>query len=88
MSQLFPKAKSVRRNVKVELDLYNYATTADLKKATGVHTSNFTKKAGLASCNWDTDKLDTDKLKTVPVDWGYLSNVVNNDVVKKTDIIN
>ena len=74
--------------MKVELDLCNYATIADLKKATGVHTSNFTKKAGLVCCNWDTHKLGTDKLKTVPVDWGYLSNVVNNDVVKKTDIIN
>ena len=54
--------------MKVELDLCNYATIADLKKATGVHTSNFTKKAGLVCCNWDTDKLGTDKLKTVPVD--------------------
>ena len=54
--------------MKVELDLCNYATIADLKKATGVHTSNFTKKAGLVCCNWDTHKLGTDKLKTVPVD--------------------
>ena len=68
MSHFFPKKKSVRRNVKVELDLCNYATIADLKKATGVHTSNFTKNAGLVCCNWDTDKLGTDKLKTVPVD--------------------
>ena len=31
------------------------------------------------------DKLDIDKLATVPVDLSKLSNVVRNDVVKKTD---
>ena len=30
------------------------------------------------------DKIDTDKLKTVPDDLAKLSNVVKNDVVKKT----
>ena len=30
------------------------------------------------------DKIDVDELKTVPVDLSKLSNVVNNDVVKKT----
>ena len=32
MSEHFPKPKSSRENVKVELDLSNYATKADLKK--------------------------------------------------------
>ena len=39
MSEYFPKPKSLRANVKVELDLSNYATKADLKNATGVDTS-------------------------------------------------
>ena len=30
------------------------------------------------------DKIDVGKLKTVPVDLSKLSNVVNNDVAKKT----
>ena len=30
------------------------------------------------------EKLDNGKLKTVPIDLSKLSNVVNNDVVKKT----
>ena len=30
------------------------------------------------------DKIDVDKLKSGPVDLNKLSNVVNNDVVKKT----
>ena len=38
-------------NVKVELDLSNYATKADLKNATGVDTFEFAKKVALASLN-------------------------------------
>ena len=30
------------------------------------------------------DKIDTERLETVPVDLSELSNVVNNDVVKET----
>ena len=36
MSQYFPKLNSLGANVKVELDLSNYATKAGLKNATGV----------------------------------------------------
>ena len=36
MSQYFPKLNSLGANVKVELDLSNYVTKADLKNATGV----------------------------------------------------
>ena len=44
MSEYFPKPKSLGANVKVELDLSNYATKADLKDETGVDTSDFDKK--------------------------------------------
>ena len=47
-------------NVKVELDLSNYATKADLKNATGVDTSKFAKKADLASWKSKVDELDID----------------------------
>ena len=33
----------------------------------------------------EVDKIDVDKLKTTPTDLAKLSNVVKNDVVKKTD---
>ena len=33
MSEYFSKPKSSAGNVKVELDLYNYATKADIKNA-------------------------------------------------------
>ena len=41
MSDYFPKLKSLGTNVKVELDLSNYATKVDLKNATRVDTSSF-----------------------------------------------
>ena len=43
MSEYFPKPKSLGANVKVELDISNYATKADLKNATSVETSDFAK---------------------------------------------
>ena len=39
MNKYFPKPKSLAANVKVELDLSNYAIKADLKNATGTDTS-------------------------------------------------
>ena len=36
ISENFPEQKFYRENVKVELDLSNYATKTDLKNATGV----------------------------------------------------
>ena len=39
----------------------------------------------MAALKTEVDKIDTDKLKTVPNDLAKLSNVVKNDVVKKTD---
>ena len=52
---------------------------------TYVDVSAFVSKTNLAALKTEVDKIDADKLKTVPVDLAKLSNVVNNDVVKKTD---
>ena len=41
-------------------------------------------KTNLAALKSKVDKIDTDKLKKVPADLAKLSNVVKNDVVKKT----
>ena len=41
MSEYFPKRNSLEANVKVELDVSNYATKADLRNASGVDTSFF-----------------------------------------------
>ena len=47
--------------------------------------SSFASKTNLASLKTGVDKIDVDKLKTAPVDLAKLSNVVKNDVVKKTE---
>ena len=73
---------NLNQNVRVELDLSNYATEADFKKNNFYDTLDFTKKVDLASLKSDGDELDIDKLKTVPVDLRKLSNVINN-VLKK-----
>ena len=44
MSEYFAKPKSVGANVKVELDLYKYATKLYLKSATDIDISYFAKK--------------------------------------------
>ena len=85
MSQYFPSYRSPEGNIKVELDLSNYATKTDLKNVTHVDVSSFASKTNLASLKTEVDKIDADKSKTVPVDLDKLSNVVKNDVVKKTE---
>ena len=44
MSELFPKPKYLRANVKVVVDLSNYASNVDSKNRTSVNTSDFDKK--------------------------------------------
>ena len=81
MSEYFPEPKSFGRRMKVELDLSNYATKADLKNATGVDTSKFAKKVDLANLKSNVDKLVIDKLKNVP------SNLINlKSKVDKSDV--
>ena len=72
-------------NIKVELDLSNYATKDDVKNITHIDASGFASKTNLAALKTEVDKIDTNKSKTVPNDLAKLGNVVKNDVVKKTD---
>ena len=81
----YPPYSNSSNNIKVKLDLVNYATKTDLKNITHADVSSFASKTNLASLKTEVDKIDTDKLKTVPADLAKLSNVVKNDVVKKTD---
>ena len=84
MSTYYPPYKSSDQNVKVELDLTNYATKTDLKNITHVDVSSFASKTDLAALKTELDKIDVDKLKTKPVDLAKLTNAVENDLVKKT----
>ena len=81
----YPPYKSSSNNIKVELDLSNYATKDDVKNITHVDVSSYATKTNLAGLKTEVDKIDVDKLKTVPDDLAKLSNVVKNEVVKKTD---
>ena len=86
MSQYFPPYNSSIENIKVDLDLNlaNYTTKDDAKNITHVDVSGFASKTNLAALKTEVDKIDIDKLKTTPDDLAKLSNVVKNDVVKKT----
>ena len=81
----YPSYKSSSNNIKVELGLTNYATKTDLNNITHVDVSSFASKTNLAALKTKVDKIDIDKLNTVPVDIAKLTNVVKNEVVKKTD---
>ena len=74
MSKYFPEPKSSTGRVKVELDLCNYATKADLKNATGVDRSKFAKKIDLVNLKSNVDKLDIDKFKNVPTNLNNLKS--------------
>ena len=84
MSQYIPKPfRSLGGNIKVKVDLSNYATKTDLKIVTHVDTSGFALKINLANLKTEVDELDIEKLAPVPVDLSKLTDVVKNDVVKK-----
>ena len=85
MSQYFPPYRSHGDDIKVELDLSNYAIKTDLKNVTHVDVRSFASKTNLASLKTEFDKIDADKLKTIPVDLAKSSNVVKNDCVNKTE---
>ena len=77
MSEYFPKPKSLEANVKVELDLSNYATKADLKNAIVLAILDFAKETDLANLKSNVNKLDIDKLKNVPSNLSYLKSKVD-----------
>ena len=85
MSEYYPKPyKQFGKNINVKVNLSNYATKADIKNISHVDTSSFALKTNLANLKTEVDNLDIDKLVPVPIDLSKLSDVVKNDVVKKT----
>ena len=65
------------------MDLSNYATKANIKKATGFDTSNFTKETVLTNLKSDVDKLDIEKVKNVPSNSSFLKSKVDKLCVDK-----
>ena len=76
--------RSLEGNINVKVDLSNYAIKTDLKNATHIDTSSFALKTYLANLKTEVDKWDICKLAPVPVDLSKVSDVLKNDVVKKT----
>ena len=64
-------------DINVKVDLSNYATKTDLKNVSHVDVSSFVSKTNLARLKTQADEIDVDLAK--------LSNVVENDVDKKTE---
>ena len=108
MSQDFPKPyEPFGGDINVKIDLSNYATKDDIKNITHVDTSSFALKTNVANLKTEVDKLDIDKLRSlpnnlsnlktkvdkldvnklapVPADLSKFSNIVNNEVAKKTE---
>ena len=86
MSQYFPKPyEPFGGDINVKVDLSNYVTKSDLKNISHIDVSSYALKSNLASLKTEVDKLDIDKLTLVPIDLAKLSDVVKNDVIKKTE---
>ena len=82
MSQYFPPYNNSSEDIKVELDLSNYATKKYINDIIHVDVSAFASKTNLAALKTEVDKIDADKLKTVPVDLAKLTKAVENDLVE------
>ena len=83
MSEYFPEPKSLGGSVKVELDLPNYAAKTNLKNATRIDSSSFTKIVDLTNLKSSVDKLDIDKIKHVPTNLSNLKSKVDKFDVDK-----
>ena len=78
MSQYFPKPyEPFGWDITVKVDLFNYATKADITNISDIDTSSFSLKSNLVSL-----KTEVDKLVPVPVDLIKPRDVVKNDVKK------
>ena len=88
MSQYFPKPyQPFGRDIKVKDDLSNYATKTDIKNISHVDTSSFALKSILTSLKTEVDKLDIDKLKSLPNNLSNLKSKVDKlDIHKLTPV--
>ena len=85
MSQYFPKPyEPFVGDINIKVDLSNYGAKTDIKNISRIDTSSFALKTNLANLKNEIDKLNIDKLAPVPVDLSKPSDVVKNDILKKT----
>ena len=85
MSPYFLKAYELPGgDIIIKLDLYYFATKADLKNGTRIDTPKLVAKFDLVSLKTEVNKIEVERLKTISADLSKLSKVVKNQVVKKT----
>ena len=84
MSQYFPKPYEPSGwDINAKFDLSNYATKTDIKNISHIHTSSFALKSNLASLKTEVDKLDINKLKSLPTNWSNLKSKVDKFDIDK-----
>ena len=84
MSQHFPKPYgSFGGDINVKIDLSDYSTMDDIKNITHVDTSSFTLKTNVANLKTKVDKLDIDKLRSLPNNLSILKTKVDKLDVDK-----
>ena len=71
-------------DINVRVGISSYATKTGLENVRNVDTESFALKTNLATLKTELDKLDIDKLVSVPTYLIKLSNVVKKHVLKKT----
>ena len=85
----FPELYNHRKiKIKFKLDLSNYATKSNLKRAAGIDTSKFAENVDLTALKSDVDRLDVDKLEISLVDFSKLSNEPKMMLLKRVCIMN
>ena len=62
----------------------NYSVKSESQLAICINSLNVAKDSDLTNLELDADRLHVDKLETIPVYLSNLSNVVKNDIAKKT----
>ena len=78
MSQYFPKPyKPFGEDINVKVHSSNYTTKADIKNTTHVDTSSFALKTNVANLKTEVDKLDIDKLRSLPNNLSILKTKVD-----------
>ena len=58
ISQYFPLYGSSTEDIKIKIDLENYATKDDIKNITHVDVSSYAIKTNLAALKAEVDKID------------------------------
>ena len=84
MSQYFPRPyEPFGGDINVKVDLSNYTTKTDVKNISHVDTSSFALNTNLASLKTEVDKLDIEKLKSLPNNLSNLKNKVDKLEIDK-----